>query len=179
MTTETWLPLVTLVVGYVGHAVEEWIKGKGIRRREREAREYETNLKICERRVEFQRETILNLQDALSTFIRATGQTHHQDVVAYKERRQWGRQLVGSELSERYRLSVIKVNQLRVRIQDRLLRELVAEVKTESTASVFSKSREASGEAMLRRSTAYDKCNERIGELIRNIDATELNGSGS
>ena len=35
MTTETWVPLVTFVMGYVGRSISEWVQDRRLMTRER------------------------------------------------------------------------------------------------------------------------------------------------
>src|SRR5688500_1707718 len=61
---EVWLPLLTLVLGYVGSIVTEDRRDRRAAERERSARSAERDTNRADREADFQRETLLDLQDA-------------------------------------------------------------------------------------------------------------------
>src|SRR5580658_7949217 len=97
-------PLVLLVgsattlIGFVAKAVTDWW-------RERTTREEARRDKFFERRADFQRQTLLNLQDAVMELIRTAGENHHQDVMAFRKGVKWGAERLSDELDERARLA--------------------------------------------------------------------------
>jgi len=121
-----WFPIVTLLLGYILSSISESVRHRRTLEREREAREAERRDKAFERRVTFQRATLLELQDAIMDLMRTSGAMHHQDIMALKRTGQWQKQFYGDELSEAHRLAMARTTVLTVRVRDIRVRELVA-----------------------------------------------------
>jgi len=71
--------LLSAVVGYIGAMVTEYLRDSRARAREREARDASRRERLQVRRSDFQRETLLNLQEAVMHLARACGRMHHHD----------------------------------------------------------------------------------------------------
>jgi len=121
-----WFPIVTLLLGYILSSISESVRHRRTLEREREAREAERRDKAFERRVTFQRATLLEFQDAIMDLMRTSGAMHHQDIMALKRTGQWQKQFYGDELSEAHRLAMARTTVLTVRVRDIRVRELVA-----------------------------------------------------
>jgi len=63
--TNGWFPVFTLVLGYATKSVSDWIEHRLTLERDRGIRDAERRVQLAERRASFQRETLLNLQEAL------------------------------------------------------------------------------------------------------------------
>jgi hypothetical protein len=61
-TLDYWLPLITGAVGLLSGIVLEWFRDNRTYSREKEARDFTRKDKQRERRNEFQRQTLLDLQ---------------------------------------------------------------------------------------------------------------------
>src|ERR1700680_2831546 len=124
-----WLLSVeTLLLGYLTKSISDWLDFRRISKREREAREEARRDKLFERRVEFQRATLLDLQEAVMNLVRTASQMHVQDIKAHNETGIWQRQLFGEELSEAARLAHARVALLSVRVRDEAVRNLVDDI---------------------------------------------------
>lgn len=77
---------------------------------------------LLERRREFQRKTLLELQEALHDAIRLTSRAHTEDMRAEKNGEKWGSNRLDEELSEQLRLSQRKVFILADRIEHEKVR---------------------------------------------------------
>jgi hypothetical protein len=81
--TVAWLPMVlpvvTLILGFAISAVTDWIKYPRDSERERAARLETRRDQLSEQRRSFQRQTLLDLQEAIQDLARATGAAHVQD----------------------------------------------------------------------------------------------------
>jgi hypothetical protein len=74
-----WLLSVgTLLLGYLTKSISDWFDFRRVSKREREAREEARRDKLFERRVEFQRATLLDLQGELMNLVRTASQMHVQ-----------------------------------------------------------------------------------------------------
>jgi|HubBroStandDraft_1064217.scaffolds.fasta_scaffold578334_1 hypothetical protein len=102
--------------------------------------------------------------------IRTAGENHHQDVMAFRKGVKWGAERLSDELDERARLAQARTIMLSVRVLDGFVRELVNEVKGQAGSIALSRSK-AEGDAALERLAAtFQKLNERIGQLLREMD---------
>lgn len=76
----------------------------------------------AERARTFQRETLLATQDAIQEMMRLMARAHIVDNAAFRETQQWGRNMLGDDLSESARLANQKMTALVERISDDALR---------------------------------------------------------
>jgi hypothetical protein len=173
ITTSSWFPVVTLLIGFATKSVSDWFEHRRSIRREREAREALRRDQFFERRTSFQRQTLLDLQDASMQLVRSVGAIHHQDKMIYASTNQWGKQRVGDDLSETNRLAQARTGMLGPRVRDGTVRELVSKLKTHSVEVLRSETLEDSERADLALIIIHDKLNERIGEVLRNLDDIE------
>jgi hypothetical protein len=165
-----FLPIATLLLGYVTKSISDWLDFRRARKREREARE-ETRRDIrFERREKFQRATLLELQEELVNLVRTASQMHVQDIKAHRETGTWKRQLFESELSEAARLAHARVAVLTVRVRDEAVRNLVADINQGTIGLTLAPTREVAMAASVAMTTTFDKVQKRIGELPRELD---------
>lgn|ERR1700735_2607249 len=97
-STAGWFPVVTLIGGYLLKVFSDFLQHRRTLEREREAREALRRNQLEERRTTFQRQNLLDLQEAVSDLARATGQANVQGNKAYRETGRWGTQLLGEDL---------------------------------------------------------------------------------
>lgn len=86
----------------------------------------------AERANEFQRVTLLGLQEAIHDSLRLSARAHHEDVMNFRRTGAWARQLLSEEVNEGLRLARRKVAVLNERVSDDSLR---ADVKSLIDAS--------------------------------------------
>jgi hypothetical protein len=179
-----WVPYVTAAVGFISAALLDLLRDVRAHRREREAhaltvtrereaREVLRKDQLLERRVTFQRATLLELQEELAKLVRATGEGHHQDVMAHKAGGHWQRQLYNEELNQRMHLANVKTLLLGVRVRDEQVRELTKNLRELSASVARSRTPEAAEHALYEGTLIYEKLNDRIGELLRQLDDEE------
>lgn len=170
---DVWLPIVTLVAGVLLKAVVDWIsEGRSFRREQivrRETRRDAARL----RQIEFQRSTLLELQDQLSAFIRMTAAAHHQDVIAHREGSQWRRQMLSPDVNEGFNVSQRAVLRLSVRVREETIRGLSASINKACVAVTQSPHEEAGTMALGMAAGYFEQVNERIGEVLRDLDDDE------
>jgi hypothetical protein len=76
ITTSSWFPVLTLLLGYATKSLTDWLEHRRNTRREREAREAVRRDQRFERRTSFQRQTLLDLQEASMQLARSVGAIH-------------------------------------------------------------------------------------------------------
>jgi len=105
ITTPTWFPVLTLLIGYGTKSLSDWIQNKRAIARDRETREAARHDQRVAQRITFQRETLLELQEVSMQLGRATGRANHLDEVAYHESNNWRKSLLPDDLDEAYRMA--------------------------------------------------------------------------
>lgn len=168
-----WLPSLTAFLGYAVAALSEWWRDQRAYKREREAQGERRQEQSHMRRNEFQRATLLELQDELVKLIRAIGEGHHQDVMAHRAGGAWQKQLYGNDLDSRIHAGMTKTSTLGVRVRDKDVRRLLSELRQQCSEAVHCKNEEISERAISLAQAVYDKLNDRIGELLRILDDDE------
>jgi hypothetical protein len=117
MTTAEWLPAATLAAGVIGtvggQGLTAWLASK----RDESARAAERDVS----REAFQRDTLLDVQDAVYSLMRATSETHMHDQKAPYT-------LLPPDLDEQLRAGTANVGHLRQRILDDQLRAEVRQL---------------------------------------------------
>jgi hypothetical protein len=166
---EVWFPVSTFIAGFAGSLLTEALRDKRLATREREAREAERELIRTQRRDDFQRETLLPLQEALQDLGRATMVLHIEDSQKYRETGDWGRSQLSPEWNETNPQAQGGVQVLKVRVLDDDLRRLIQEM-TEASTNVLLVKSEAEAELHMREMTLQNvDVQERLGELLRNL----------
>ena len=74
---------------------------------------------------EFQRRTILDLQDAVQDMLRAAGSAHHQDLLASRSGEEWGRNMLPADVNDGSLIALRKVRILLSRVADEEIRSRV------------------------------------------------------
>ncbi len=124
-TTVVWFPVVTLILGFAISSISDWVKNRRESERERDARREARREQLSDQRRNFQRETLLVLQEAIQDLARATGAAHHQDEMAFGTTGRWQRQPLGEELNQQVHVANRRVLLLAVRVRDESLRDVV------------------------------------------------------
>lgn len=150
--------------------LSDWLLYRRTREREREAREALRRDQLEEHRTTFQRQNLLDLQEAVNDLARATGATNVEDNKAYRQTGEWQKEPVGEVLSENSRLAIRRTSILNSRVRDDLVRELVQRFKDSCVNSTFSISIEAADSALNTMASVFEDLNDRIGLLLRQMD---------
>jgi hypothetical protein len=79
------LPVLTLVLGYVGTLVTEAVQGSRVRRIAKEERENALSVTRATERRAFELQTLMDLKVALADLARAAGKAHHFDFMKARE----------------------------------------------------------------------------------------------
>lgn len=166
--TETWFPVVTLLMGTVLGGVLEALRDRRAMHREAVARHHAQGLADRLRRQEFQRATLLSLQDECTRLTRIIGQMHHHDMISFREGKGgWGKTPMPDDLSNGALAAMQNVNKLRVRLVDDDLRKMVAQLGRIYSDTGLARTEEAADAAIAPLSNSIEGINDRVGMLLR------------
>lgn len=165
-----WATTLSVLAGGVLSMSSGWLTDRRLTARERERRREERRERITDRRNDFQRETLLRLQDISQKLLRNTGASLHQDILANRTTGKWQKQQLPNGLSnDQLRLNT-ETMLLASRVRDDQVRNLADRLRSE-TACVGLSANE--GEAESRMMAAADTQGAliaRIGQLVREMD---------
>lgn len=165
-----WLPVLTLLLGYAVGLLTEWLRHKGTLKREREAREAAQRVAAHEQRAAFQRQTLLDLQEAVMQLVRAASEMHHHDVMTSRKTGKWATQLFDEDLDRRAHHAQMRTTMLSVRVRDKEVRELTRAFQADAASLPVVPTKEESDHAYARMTNKFDQLNEHIGQLLRALD---------
>jgi hypothetical protein len=161
-----WFPVFTFLLGQLFAIVLAWLNARTTASREREARLQARNEAIEDRRLDLQRQNLLDLQDAMYTMVREAGRTYAADVSVSIETQTWRTQ-TSTELAADARDAWVKVAIYQSRVLDVGLRELVGRTRNAVADMLSAPSFEKAKEAINTIGDDYDVTNTRLGELLR------------
>ena len=125
------------------------------------------------RRNDFQRETLLALQDVSQKLLRNTGASLHQDVVAHRATGKWQRQQLPDDLSNDHLRLNTQTMLLASRVRDDEVRRLADGLRTQTAVvGLSSDEREAEGRMMAAADT-QSALIQRISEIVRGLDEAD------
>jgi hypothetical protein len=139
-------------------------------KKEREARLALRHDQRVANRIIFQRDTLLQLQDAVQKLARATGQTHHLDEMAYRKTQTWRKAQLPEDLNEGYFVAQTQTALLSSRVRDDKVRHLVERLRTISTDAILATTPTDGRNELQNLMVVSNELHSRIGELIRTID---------
>jgi hypothetical protein len=135
---------------------------------EREARQSDTAERRNEIRRQFQRETLIALQDSLAAFLRSVGEGLHHDVMHHHTTGEaWGSSLWGEERSNRFTACLAEALKLTARVEDENLRTILLQLRSTASSITGKKSKQEAEATMLRAMELYEATVNRIGEVFR------------
>lgn len=184
ITAVGWFPVLTLLLGFATNAISERFRDRRLSERERataeattsrerEAREANRRALLFERRTNFQRETLLNLQDAVVKLARATGRIHHLDSTEHRKTGKWGGQLFPDDLSESALQATANMMVLSPRVRDDRIRELATTFRNEAARVGICRGMQEATEAVSKMGASLQPLHEGIGEVLRKLDEDE------
>lgn len=170
-----WLPLITAILGFASGGFFEWMRDRRTYKREREARDSAKRGQQLERRNEFQRQTLLELQDAAMKLMQATSRISHFDIMAFRKHGRKGVESYPEKINSDDQIANAQTALLGVRVRDEAVRTLLQQLKDHlCAATVFSTSEEESEVAMCAAGDKFAELNQRIGQVLRLIDDEEM-----
>jgi uncharacterized coiled-coil protein SlyX len=123
-STVGWFPAFTALLGFVTSSILEWLRDRRASEREREAREAARRVQQFERRANFQRETLINLQDAVVKLSRTAGRMHHLATMEQRKTGKWGGHLFSEDLDDDAHHANVTIMVLTSRVRDDRIREM-------------------------------------------------------
>jgi hypothetical protein len=168
---DVWLPIATLALGYLGSLYTEAQRDRRAAKRERLVRASERQARRADREADFQRETLLSLQDALFEALRGIAGVWNQRTKPFEEKAKL--ELApfdrATDAVGRRREALDKITLLSVRVKDDEVRRIVEEFQANATTIDDAKTIDATLEAADEAESLYASANHRIGELIRDL----------
>ena len=172
------ISMLTFLAGFGSKWVLELVQHRRLTAREREARHEARRDLLLQRRSDFQRQNLIELQEACSQLLRTTGQTNHHDVVAFNETNEWQKSLLPEEVSEGFRRQQSTATLLSVRVRDSEIRRLTEELQDVATVVAKSSGAAESERSLQNMAEIYRVLNQRIGVVLRELEDTEVSGQG-
>lgn len=168
-----WFPVFTLILGYVTKALSDWIQHRRTLERERETRPEIRQDVATDRRIQFQRQTLLDLQEAAMGLARNTGSMNHLDVMGHRTAGIWHGQRYPDDLNENHALATARTSMLVVRVDDAEVRELADAFKTSASEATLSKTAANADSWMMKMAKSFDELQQRIGIVLRELNQDE------
>jgi hypothetical protein len=148
-------------LGLLGGILIEHLRTRGARTARTEARQ--------DQRDDFQRQTLLELQEAVARFARAAGRAYDHDWKAHEETGTWGRRLLGPELDEEFLAAQVSLRLLAERIRDDQLRPLAYGFSNRGVLVTIATSKELATTRMDDWMESLTKLQDRLGEVLRSF----------
>lgn len=170
---DAWFPVCTLLLGAIGKGLGDVLGDRRRDRREAQARK-EARLDVQRaRHAEFQRETLLQLQEAIYDLGRLAGRVNFADVIAEHELGTWGKKDLPAEVNDGFLLATVKTQKFRVRAASADIREMGAQFVNACTQVSMARARADSDNALKAAMSIFEKLNERIGDALSALDVEE------
>lgn len=163
-------PLITFALGlgagvFADYKAHKWLLG-----REREAREAERETLRKQQRVDFQRQLLIDVQEAMHELAREMTEVHLHDLRAtVQEGLPWGSSPYPPEQNAREGELRRMLMKLKVRVLDDDLRNLVGDASSVMYQVVFANNQAAAELAFSQVTPTVNATNERIGVLLREV----------
>ena len=106
--------------------------------------------------------------------IRATGELNHIDLMASRAAGKWIKQLFPDELDNRAFSAGVQITVLGVRVRDKSIRDLLAQLKVHTDGVVFANNQAEAEGSLGRMSDSFAALNARIGEVLRSLDDGDM-----
>lgn len=120
-----------------------------------------------EKAKEFQRATLLDLQDALYDAVRMCGRAYFADFVAYRSGGEWGKGRLSEDLSAGLLASSRRVSILIERVENTELRSEVKSLTAQMSALTMQTEKEEADCLKIEIAQKFDVLVERIGTVLR------------
>jgi hypothetical protein len=170
----SWFPVLTLVLGVVLGQVGEWLKDGRAHKREKEARDTARRDSLAEQRNAFQRQTLLELQDALIVLMQSAGALHLQKMSSFRQHGRSRSEDIRQETNIANRDANSKTAILGVRVRDDEVRGLLKTLKAQLSAEAMTRDPEEAEDAINIAAQVFAALNDRIGLVLRALEDLEL-----
>ncbi len=183
-----WVPVATLVIGALVTLAVAYLQSRTARadrqhaaleRREdreaeRAARGQERHQRLGDEHRAFQRDTLIELQEQVSAYLRLNGKAGHADEMAWKAAGEPTDRFLVSQLpeglSEEINISQRRIQVLPQRVDDDAVRDGVRELVDAANAIADPPDKKPpASAAKIRLGTVFQALNNRIGEILRTL----------
>jgi hypothetical protein len=162
MESAVW-GLIGTIVGALASIGTTWLSG----RHSLALQEQATSLDRVEQARAFQRQNLLELQDALHDALRLVGRAHFEDLASFSKGGEWGRSLLSEEVDEGFRIAQRKVLILIERVADDDLRSRLKKTMQSTGNVMFAQNQPESVAALKAVSGMTQDTLEQIGRVLR------------
>lgn len=148
--------LLGTIVGAVASIATTWLSGRSSHTLQQDRGREER----AQQASSFQRQTLLELQEAIHDALRLVSQAHIEDREAHRATKEWGKNMLSDEVNEGIRLAQRRVAILVERVSDDDLRAKVKALMASTAPSclrVTSKSRTTTSERQRRTPKRFSK----------------------
>jgi hypothetical protein len=166
---QTWFPVVTLVVGIAIKAISDALSESRAFLRNKETLLEERRETARAAHAEFQRTTLLDLQDECQKLARSTALVNHEDVMMYRRTSQWQKTLLSENANEGSRQAFANILKLRVRVADEGIRQCAKDFTSACASVANATSDSMSNKESNRASRLQEDLFEKIGIALRQI----------
>ena len=173
VSTVSWVPVVGVLLGFAASTIAEYLRDRRTSKREREAREAARKVQVAERRISFQRDTLLNLQEAVAEEARSAGLISLADEMEYRKTGKWQGQLLPEGLAEKARNNTVRTLMLTERVRDKEIRDLTKVFRSYVNQVGNCCSFEDEQIAIQKMGNAIPALQGRIGLVLRQLDDDE------
>jgi len=170
IATETWFPVLTLVLGILLKGIFDYLSDRRLHSREQDDREDRRRNDYLLKSNEFQRQSLLDLQVELLGLLRHTAQIELEDLKISRRTGAWGRDQLPDGISDSYREAVAAVIFLTSRIRDTEIKRMVKQLRTLSTAVILAKDEQEAELNMRLITEASEPVQSIIGDAILALD---------
>jgi hypothetical protein len=167
---EVWFPAVTLILGAFLAFVSEALRDRRAARREVSLLAERRHDDAQRARVEFQRPTLIALQEEIHKMGRLAGRIHHHNLMNGRNTGTFGTSHLPDDLNEDFALCARTVAMLRVRAADDEIRALTKAVVASFVAILFAADRDTAEKLFSASNDPIDTFNERLGVVLRSLD---------
>ncbi|WP_439365492.1 hypothetical protein ACNJYD_04390 [Bradyrhizobium sp. DASA03005] len=174
MSQEVWLPLASLVVGFLIKLVSDRVQNGWNLERERIAREAIAREQRLARKIEVQRQALLDLQEAAASLVRATAIGSFHDITSHRETGLWAKNKWPDEANSGHLIAQNKVARALSIIRDSSIRDQANQIKALAAKVAMARSEEESERGMERLAAASEALYLAIANSLWTIDDSDV-----
>ena len=173
-TNVPWLaPTLTAFGGFVFGVLAEWLRDARAYSRERETKATARNEARIDRRRDFQRQSLLDLQDAICEMVAGVRQVYVEEVAQMLGGREWSKVAASAETSTKAMNSRDRVIKLRARIRDDQTHKLTGDALVAIARLLAAPSDEVAKTNLGEVEGCLRIACERIGAVLKILDEAE------
>lgn len=155
--------LIGTIVGALASIGTTWLASRGAHTLQQEKSREDR----AERASAFQRQTLLDLQEAIHDALRLVNRAHIEDSEAHRQTKEWGNNMLSDEVNEGIRLAMRRVSILVERVADDELRSRVKSLMSGATQVLLSCNEQESRFYIDKTSDDAGQVFEGVGAVLR------------